>query len=316
MIDFNNLNRSLLPRLDSILCSWLPDGHREGKEYVARNPLRLDRTPGSFRINRCTGRWGDFATGDRGGDIISLYAYLYQIGQVEAAKALSLQSASEWHHVGISASKPAKAAKVERSGDTQICQRILAETIAATDTLVAEYLNIRGYSGMIPDTLRYHPQLLHTPTKTAWPAMVAAVMLWPGNQVIAVHRTYLARDGRGKAPITPNKMMLGSVAGGAVRFGTPSNTLVVAEGIETALSAHYVTGLPVWAALSASNMKALVLPPLNISNEIIIAADHDGAGLAAAYDSAQKWSLEGIRVKVALPPEGQDFNDVLMGGTV
>jgi hypothetical protein len=60
--------------LPSLLKTWLPDGVRRGSEWVARNPRRSDRHPGSFSINLPTGRWADFATGDVGGDPISLAA--------------------------------------------------------------------------------------------------------------------------------------------------------------------------------------------------------------------------------------------------
>ena len=60
-----------------------------GHEWVAKNPTRPDRNPGSFSINVRTGRWADFATGDKGGDPVSLAAYLADCGQVEAARRLA-----------------------------------------------------------------------------------------------------------------------------------------------------------------------------------------------------------------------------------
>lgn len=59
-----------------------------GQEYIARNPTRADRRLGSFKVNIRTGRWYDFATGDAGGDIISLIAYVQRIGQADAARLL------------------------------------------------------------------------------------------------------------------------------------------------------------------------------------------------------------------------------------
>ncbi len=52
---------------------------------MCRNPMRNDRRPGSFKVNVTTGKWGDFATGDRGADIVSLAAYLFTLSQAEAA---------------------------------------------------------------------------------------------------------------------------------------------------------------------------------------------------------------------------------------
>jgi hypothetical protein len=88
-IDFSAVNAAALAVLPTLLKRWLPDGRRQGKEYVARNPHRDDRHLGSFCINLNTGRWADFATGDRGGDPVSLAAYLFDLSQVEAARRLA-----------------------------------------------------------------------------------------------------------------------------------------------------------------------------------------------------------------------------------
>jgi DNA primase len=72
-----------------MLRRWLPDGRREGNEWVALNPTRADKHPGSFKVNLRTGRWADFATGDKGGDLISLAAHLHGLSQVEAARKLA-----------------------------------------------------------------------------------------------------------------------------------------------------------------------------------------------------------------------------------
>jgi hypothetical protein len=88
-IDFQHINDAARTALPSLLGRWLPGGHVCGREYVVRNPRRADRRPGSFRINTATGRWSDFATGDKGGDPISLAAYLAGISQAEAARRLA-----------------------------------------------------------------------------------------------------------------------------------------------------------------------------------------------------------------------------------
>lgn len=75
-VDFARINAAALARLPELLARWMPDGRVSGREYVARNPTRDDRRPGSFRINLNSGKWADFATGDRGGDVVSVAAYL------------------------------------------------------------------------------------------------------------------------------------------------------------------------------------------------------------------------------------------------
>ncbi|WP_026605656.1 hypothetical protein [Methylocapsa acidiphila] len=85
-IAFARLASAALARADSILPRWLPDGRREGHEWVARNPMRADRRHGSFKVNLRTGKWGDFSSDDRGGDLISLAAFLFGLDQGEAAR--------------------------------------------------------------------------------------------------------------------------------------------------------------------------------------------------------------------------------------
>ena len=87
-IDFAGLNRRLLLQFSRWVPQWLPGGRVESHEYVGFNPTRSDKNLGSFRINLKTGRWCDFATGDKGGDLISLYAYINGISQGSAAKEL------------------------------------------------------------------------------------------------------------------------------------------------------------------------------------------------------------------------------------
>lgn len=86
---FSTVNAAALVALPALLSRWLPDGRAQGREYIARNPRRLDRKAGSFSVNLHTGRWADFATGDKGGDVISLAAYLGGIGQFEAMRSLA-----------------------------------------------------------------------------------------------------------------------------------------------------------------------------------------------------------------------------------
>ena len=87
-LDFAAINAAALRDLPVLLVRWLPDGRVNGREYEFRNPRRADRHPGSFRVNLRTGRWSDFATGDRGGDPVSLAAFLFNLSQADAARRL------------------------------------------------------------------------------------------------------------------------------------------------------------------------------------------------------------------------------------
>jgi hypothetical protein len=175
-------------------------------------------------------------------------------------------------------------------------------------SLAETYLRSRGITLSPPPSLRFHPGLKH-PSGGVWPAMVAMVVHGETGEALAVHRTFLARDGAGKARVDPAKMMLGPCRGGVVRLGEPGDVLMVGEGIETCLAAMQASGRPAWAALSTSGLRSLDLP-CDISN-VIVLADGDEAGEAAAQECARRWKREGRRVRIARPPQGMDFNDLL-----
>lgn len=78
-----------LGSIDTVLNHWVPGGKREGHEYLPLNPKRSDSKPGSFSINLSTGAWSDFATGDKGLDLVSLVGYLENETQGKAAKRLA-----------------------------------------------------------------------------------------------------------------------------------------------------------------------------------------------------------------------------------
>jgi hypothetical protein len=88
-IDFAKINRVVLAVFPAVLARILPSGKHVGSEYLALNPSRADRHAGSFKVNIATGRWADFVTGDKGGDPISLVAYLADVSHGEAALLLA-----------------------------------------------------------------------------------------------------------------------------------------------------------------------------------------------------------------------------------
>lgn len=156
--------------------------------------------------------------------------------------------------------------------------------------------------------LRYLRDAKH-PSGARLPCMLALVTDTAGRGV-AVHRTFLAPGGAGKAKVEPARMTLGQVRGGAVRLYPPGPRLVVAEGLETALSAALLLKLPAWAAVSAGNMGDSLALPAEV-REVILAADHDAPGRQAAQRAAARWKAEGRSVRIALPDKpGTDFNDL------
>ncbi len=89
--DFQTVATLALRDAQSLLATWLPNGKRNGHEYDVLNPTRDDHCTGNFRINIATGQWADFATDAKGGDLISLYAYLNKISQTDALQAVMQQ---------------------------------------------------------------------------------------------------------------------------------------------------------------------------------------------------------------------------------
>jgi phage/plasmid primase-like uncharacterized protein len=187
---------------------------------------------------------------------------------------------------------------------------IWEEAQPVAETLAEKYLRGRGITCPLPETLRFLPACWH-PSAKRFPALVAIV---DGAGGFAVHRTYLAPDGTGKATVEPQKAMLGAVQGGAVRLTEALGPLVVAEGIETALSlASGLLRAPVtiWAALSTSGMGGLRLPAM--PGRLTIAPDGDAAGRTAAHALAERAQALGWRVSFLSAPDGRDWNDILQG---
>jgi hypothetical protein len=88
-IEFARINAAALAAFPAVLARVLPSGKAEHREWVALNPRRADRNLGSFKVNRFNGKWCDFATGDKGGDPVSLVAFVEGVSQLEAARLLT-----------------------------------------------------------------------------------------------------------------------------------------------------------------------------------------------------------------------------------
>ena len=206
----------------------------------------------------------------------------------------------------VAASKPKKT-----NGDRiEYARSIWEQAEPASGTLAETYLRSRDIEIEIPPTIGF-AYLKHVPTAATLPCMVCKVQ-GPDGSVIGVHRTYLREDGTDKAPVTPNRMMLGKVITGAVRLAKAGPEIVIAEGLETALSVLQATGKPTWACLSAPGLQAVVLPPLPLAKTVFIAADNDKAGLEAARKAAMRFTREGRQVRIVAPPEpGTDWNDAI-----
>ncbi len=275
-------------------------GHRAGATWMARCPAHDDSSP-SLAIS----------AGSNGKVLVRCHAGCDQRDVIAALIERGLWDATGKRHGGI-ARKHRKNLKREPDPDAKVrTEAALAIWRASQDiagSLAETYLRSRGLALSPRPSLRFHPGLKHA-SGGVWPAMVALVVHGETGLPMAIHRTFLTRDGHGKAPVDPPKMMLGPCRGGVVRLGEPGDVLMVGEGIETCLAAMQATGKPAWAALSTSGLRALDLPRASV--EVIVLADGDAPGEAAAQHCARRWQREGRSVGIARPPSGMDFNDLL-----
>jgi putative DNA primase/helicase len=145
-----------------------------------------------------------------------------------------------------------------------------------------------------------------------YPAIVADVVDVAG-ELVTVHITHL-QGGKKLVEHEPRKIlspMTGRV-GCAVRLMRANEVLGIAEGIETALSAALLEGIPTWAALNDSQL-AKFEPPPGVQR-LVIYPDHDAnnAGDRAAYKLIER--LQGcMRLEVRPPPDSaKDWNDILL----
>ncbi len=276
-------------------------GRKVGQGWTARCPSHDDREP-SLSIRDADGKV--LVRCHAGCDQRDVIAALKERGLWDGKAHSSLRKS---RHRKVSPPRP-DPDQAERSA---VALSIWHSAIPAERTPVEAYLASRGLTCSLPPSLRFHRGLKH-PSGGTWPCMVALVTRGADSAPLAIHRTFLSHEGRGKAPVEPKKMMLGPCRGGAVRLRAPGEVLMIGEGIETCLAAMQATVHPAWAALSTSGLRALVLP--GSVRDVIVLADGDDPGEAAARDCALRWMREGRRVRIARPPRGLDFNDVLLGG--
>lgn len=306
---FKRLNAMLLPQLPALVKQWLPAGRAAGAEWTALNPRRHDRRPGSFRVNLRSGRWADFASGERGGDPISLYAYLFTDGRQGAAVRELDSGRVAVRPVGLA--NVAKVANPDTDETRRIARASAIYVAAAPIGGPAEaYLISRGLRPA-PTWTRLRTAVLRYPEADEHPTIVSPIT-GAGGALEGIQRTFLTANG-GKLPVRDPKLSLGRVRGGAIRLADPAAELVLCEGLEDGLSlAQELTGACVWAAPGAGMLEAMCLSP--IVSSVIIAADNDAAGEEAARRAAERFASDGRHVRIMRPdPAYKDWNDQLRG---
>lgn len=177
---------------------------------------------------------------------------------------------------------------------------------------VSEYLASRGIKNA-PKTLhKAHHGVFIGEVWQPYVAMIAKAVI--GSKAVGVHLTYL--DGGKKANIEKSRecysVAAGALNGAAIRLHEAGEKLLIAEGIETALSASQIFGIPAWSAINAGGMEKVIIP--EFVKEVIICADRDlnYTGQSAAYNLAKRLTTAGLKVEVRLPDIEGDWNDILM----
>lgn len=333
--DASEVSVRLARAIDRLAPELLPAGKRKGGYWTCGS---IDNEPGGslfiHLVGSKAGKWADAATGEFG-DALDLVAGAMFRGDKKRAYWWSLS----W--LGLAASGPvarrpaqdagARPATVDQEDDRRrrAALRLFLEarpSIAGTPADL--YLAGRGIAiaalGRQPRSLRFHPACWNTERRGPLPALIAAISGATGHHV-ATHRTWLAEfpGGWGKARLAEPKMSLGVFAGGSIRLwrgasrkplrdASPDEVVVIAEGIETALSiAIACPELRVLAAVSLGNMGSVWLPPQ--VTRIILCADNDLKPKAQrAFQRVVERHLDAHRdVRVARAAVGKDFNDTL-----
>lgn len=197
----------------------------------------------------------------------------------------------------------------ERPDDTErgaaLAARLWSEARPVPDTPAARYLRNRGLAAS--SALRFHPRTPQgrSPLTRFVPALIAPVRDETG--LVAVHRTFLTDDGS-LSGRQPAKAALGRLGSGLVRLAPAARALGLAEGIETALSAQVLFGVPVWATLGTERFRRVALP--SHVEQLILFLDHDDGGRRAKRLAREAFPTLCItsRVPAGL---GEDWNDVL-----
>lgn len=210
--------------------------------------------------------------------------------------------------------------KAQRSGNDallRVIDGLWRSGVPLDGSCVASvYLRRRGIElPVYPSQIRFSARTTYVHTdgrKTQHPAMLAQFVSADAS-ARTLHVTYLDSNGNKAAGLDPvRKLARGKVPlGGSVRLAPSAETMGVAEGIETAMSASLMFGVPVWAALNAGLLTKWE-PPAS-ARCVIVFADCDGnfTGQAAAYALAHRLKSEGRQVEVRIPDLiDTDWNDM------
>lgn len=205
---------------------------------------------------------------------------------------------------------PVSTTAIKGASTARRAIQLWEQAVPLKGTIGASYLESRSLP-VLPPGLRFHPRtpIGRGPMVQRRPALIAAVRGAQG--ISALHRTFLEPNGRGLATdLEQPRACLGRLWNGAVQLAPVSWELGLAEGIETALSATALLGIPVWAVLGSSRLHVIELP--SQVRRLVLLSDNDRAGRVAALKAKAVYRGRGLDVGVEWPWHGlNDWNDVL-----
>lgn len=332
--------------------------------------FNINTEMGVFGCRRCSARGDQVALVQlvRGLDFAAALDWL--MGERREETAEDRASRAQRLADAEAARKRTEAAQDKRRREAQVeGRRIWLQGKPAEGTEVRDYLTRRGIPAsllaQLPVCLRFHPALPYMVAAqgAGWqelhrgPAMLAAVQ-GPGGRFTAVHRTWLdLAQPKGKLHLVHNgaavdvKKSLGSVRTGAIRLLTPAGTatMVMAEGIETTLSALIgvllmlqrgmetgLAGAAFWAGIDLGNMsgrkvngpglkyagipdldddRAFVPPPWVKRLVYVMDGDSEPRFTEAACKAGLRRAMKlrpGLAAQLLRAPQGKDLNDLLM----
>ena len=297
---------------------------KRGHEKVGLCPFHQEKTP-SFSVNDGKKIWKCFSCG-LGGDCIDFTMAIYRMDFRQAVTSLASENGLDSAEAKIDP-KILERNERRRLADEQKAKGMLEyiETIwhgakDARGSPAEKYLRTRQITIPVPPSIRFHPDVsypLDERKRLYLPAMVSQLTDANGS-MIALHLTFIMRDGSGKANVEAPKKILGSPLGGAVFLGPVSDEMQIVEGIETGLSLQERTGVPTIAAGNTSLLMGLRLPDVPYCRRLTIGADNDanGAGEKAAIAAARRFREEGREVKIIKPRGVKDYNDLVRASRI
>jgi hypothetical protein len=300
------LSRRLADQAEAVCSAYLPRGRRRGSYWIVGD---VQGNPGQSMFVRLRGErrgyWTDGATAQHG-DLLDLIRFARGLTGFQA----TLDEARRFLREPVFIRAPNSPLERQALGTSGAAARLHALSQPVTGTIAETYLRRRRITARLSwPSLRFHPTCFYRPEPDGpceqWPALLGVVTDERGK-LFGLQRTWLARDGGGKAPLPEPRRAMGNLLGHAVRFGAAEDVMAAGEGIETVLSLlSLFPAMPMAAGLSAAHLSALVLP--KSLRRLYLLRENDESGALAEKRLGLRCHDAGIELMV-LTSIAKDLN--------